>query len=45
MQEALKALAKRIPDFKIDPGAQYLPDSGNTGPITLPISFTGSAKI
>jgi cytochrome P450 len=45
MQEALKALAKRIPDFKIDPDAQYLPDSGNTGPITLPISFTGSAKI
>jgi cytochrome P450 len=45
MQEALKALAKRIPDFKIDPGAQYLPDSGNTGPITLPISFSGSAKI
>lgn len=45
MQEALKALAKRIPDFNIEPGAQYLPDSGNTGPITLPISFTGSAKI
>ncbi len=45
MQEALKALAKRIPDFKIDPGAQYLPDSGNTGPITLPISFSRSAKI
>jgi cytochrome P450 len=45
MQEALKALAKRIPDFKIEPGAQYLPDSGNTGPITLPISFSGSAKI
>jgi cytochrome P450 len=45
MQEALKALAKRIPDFKIDPGAQYLPDSGNTGPITLPISFSGSANI
>ena len=45
MQEALKALAKRIPDFKIDPGAQYLPDSGNTGPINLPISFSGSAKI
>jgi cytochrome P450 len=45
MQEALKALAKRIPDFKIDLGAQYLPDSGNTGPITLPISFSRSAKI
>lgn len=44
MQEALKALAKRIPDFKIESGAKYLPDSGNTGPITLPITFTPSAR-
>jgi cytochrome P450 len=45
MQEALKALAKRLPDFKIENGAKYLPDSGNTGPITLPITFTPSARI
>lgn len=44
MQEALKALAKRIPDFKIEAGAHFLPDSGNTGPIGLPLSFTPSAR-
>lgn len=44
MQEALKALAKRIPDFQIENGAHYLPDSGNTGPIELPISFTASGR-
>jgi cytochrome P450 len=45
MQEALKALAKRLPDFKIENGAKYLPDSGNTGPIRMPITFTPSARI
>lgn len=44
MAEAYKALAARIPDFKILPSATYLPDSGNTGPITLPISFTPSPR-
>ncbi len=44
MQEAVKALSVRIPDFKIENGARYLPDSGNTGPIELPISFTPSAR-
>lgn len=45
MQEAFKALAKRIPDFQIAAGAKYLPDSGNTGPIELPITFTPTAKV
>ena len=44
MTEAYKALAARIPDFKIESGAKYLPDSGNTGPIELPIKFTPSAR-
>lgn len=44
MQEAFKALANRIPDFEIENGAHYLPDSGNTGPIELPISFTPTAR-
>ncbi len=40
MQEAIKVLVARIPDFEIQPGAEYLPDSGNTGPTKLPIAFT-----
>ena len=44
MAEAYKALAQRLPDFEILSGAKYLPDSGNTGPIELPIKFTPSAR-
>ena len=44
MAEAYKALAQRLPDFEILTGASYLPDSGNTGPIELPIKFTPSAR-
>jgi cytochrome P450 len=44
MAEAYKALAARIPDFKISQTATYLPDSGNTGPIKLPITFTPTAR-
>ena len=44
MAEAYKALAQRLPDFEILSGATYLPDSGNTGPIELPIKFTPSAR-
>ena len=39
MTEALKLLAKRIKNPCNDGKAQWLPDSGNTGPITLPIRF------
>lgn len=40
MSEALPLLARRLRDPKPLPGDTWLPDSGNTGPITLPISFT-----
>lgn len=39
MNEALAILASRLKNIRIESGAQWLPDSGNTGPITLPISF------
>lgn len=44
MAEAYKALAARIPDLKIGDGATFLPDSGNTGPIELPITFTPTPR-
>jgi cytochrome P450 len=40
MSEALPLLARRMRDPQELPGATWLPDSGNTGPITLPIAFT-----
>ncbi|WNG89165.1 cytochrome P450 [Mycobacterium sp. ITM-2016-00317] len=40
MSEALPLLARRMRDPHELPGATWLPDSGNTGPITLPIGFT-----
>ncbi|UXA09777.1 cytochrome P450 [Mycobacterium sp. SMC-8] len=40
MSEALPLLARRLLDPHELPGATWLPDSGNTGPITLPIGFT-----
>lgn len=40
MSEALPLLARRMLDPHELPGATWLPDSGNTGPITLPIGFT-----
>lgn len=43
MKEAFKALSRRLPEMKIGSGAEYLPDSGNTGPTTLPITFTASS--
>ena len=44
MTEAFKALAARLPDMKIGEGATFLPDSGNTGPTSLPITFTPTKK-
>jgi len=43
MKEAFKALSRRLPNMKIAAGAAYLPDSGNTGPTVLPISFTANS--
>jgi cytochrome P450 len=40
MSEALPLLAQRLRDPHQLPGATWLPDSGNTGPVTLPIGFT-----
>ncbi|TGD84885.1 cytochrome P450 [Mycolicibacterium sp. CH28] len=40
MSEALPLLATRLIDPHELPGASWLPDSGNTGPIRLPIGFT-----
>lgn len=40
MSEALPLLARRMRDPHALPGATWLPDSGNTGPIQLPIGFT-----
>jgi cytochrome P450 len=43
MSEAFKALSRRLPNMKIATGAEYLPDSGNTGPTLLPITFTANS--
>ena len=40
MSEALPLLARRLRSPQPMPGATWLPDSGNTGPTRLPISFT-----
>ena len=38
--EALPLLARRLRDPKMLDGADWMPDSGNTGANKLPISFT-----
>ncbi len=39
MTEALKLLSQRLINPRINGEADWLPDSGNTGPLTLPIKF------
>jgi cytochrome P450 len=39
MTEALKLLAQRIKNPRYDGEQKWLPDSGNTGPVVLPIAF------
>lgn len=39
MAEALALLARRLPRIRPDGPATWLPDSGNTGPLVLPIAF------
>lgn len=41
---ALKALASRIESFDFDGEAEWLPDSGNTSPVRLPITYTVAAS-
>lgn len=43
MSEALPLLARRMRDIRLLPGDSWLPDSGNTGPIRLPVAFTPGA--
>ncbi|MGV9315499.1 cytochrome P450 [Streptomyces sp. NPDC003691] len=40
MAEALPVLARRMRDLRTGEGAVHLPDSGNTGPVRLPLLFT-----
>lgn len=39
MSVALPILAKHLTNIQAAPGAEWLPDSGNTGPLRLPITF------
>jgi cytochrome P450 len=39
MSEALPLLARRLPEIRVLPDSSWLPDSGNTGAITLPVGF------
>ena len=43
MTEALAVLCRAIAHVRPDGEARWLPDSGNTGPITLPIAFDAVA--
>jgi cytochrome P450 len=40
MAAALTVLARRLHDLRAAGAATWLPDSGNTGPVRLPIAFT-----
>jgi hypothetical protein len=39
MCAALTVLARRLPGIRAAGPATWLPDSGNTGPVRLPIAF------
>jgi cytochrome P450 len=39
MTEALKVLPRRMRNPRLDGAPIWLPDSGNTGPVSLPIAF------
>jgi cytochrome P450 len=40
MQEALRVLARRMPDLRVDGDIQWRPRIGIFGPIQLPLVFT-----
>jgi cytochrome P450 len=44
MKEAFKALSQRLPDMHVADTATFLPDSGNTGPTHMPITFTATSR-
>ena len=39
MSEALPLLAQRMPNVRADGAGDWMPDSGNTGPLRLPLAF------
>lgn len=39
MAEALTVLSRRLADIELAPGADWLPETGNTGPNALPLRF------
>ncbi|GAB2733985.1 cytochrome P450 [Sinomonas soli] len=39
MSEALPLLARRMTNIRLAGGDEWLPDSGNTGPVRLPVAF------
>ena len=39
MSEALPLLAQRMPNVRADGPGEWMPDSGNTGPVRLPLAF------
>jgi cytochrome P450 len=39
MSEALPLLAQRMPNLRADGPSTWLADSGNTGPLTMPVAF------
>ena len=39
MASAIAALARHLPTFTYDAEPSFLPDSGNTSPVTLPLRF------
>jgi len=43
MTEALALLAQRLPNLRHDGEPEFLPDSGNTGPVRLPLLFDAPA--
>ncbi len=43
MAVALPLLARRMRDVTVDGVEEWMPDSGNTGPVCLPVSFTAAA--
>ncbi|MEO0830439.1 MAG: cytochrome P450, partial [Pseudomonadota bacterium] len=43
MAVAYRILASRLADIRLAAGAEWLPDSGNTGPVRLPITFSTRA--
>ena len=40
MYTALTVLARRLHGLRAASAATWLPDSGNTGPVRLPVAFT-----